>query len=103
MIYGFALLFGLLAIVTGVPALRELLRMRQINKNAGSTTGYISSPGNALGWLWTADFGNVTRPNIKYESTAGKEMAIEVVTSSMFTFRRYEQGIAVRVVWPVFA
>lgn len=99
MIYGFALLFFLLALVTGIPALRNLLRMRQINKNAGSTTGYVASMGNALGWLWTSDFGNVARPNIKYESPSGKEMAIEVVTGNMFTVLRYEQGMAVEVVF----
>ena len=99
MIYGLALLLALLGLVTGVPGLRQILRMRRINQNAGSTTGYVSSTGNALGWLWTSDFGSVTRPNINYESPSGKEMALEVATSSMFTFHRYEDGMSVEVVY----
>lgn len=99
MFYGLALLFVLAAAVLGIPAWRQLQRMRRINRNAVSTKGYVATVRNALGWLWASGFGNVIRPMIKYESSSGKEMAIEVATSSMLLFRRYEPGMRVEVVY----
>ncbi len=99
MIYGFSLLFLLLSLVLGIPALRQLLRMRAINRNPGVTPGQVTSNSSSLGWLWTASFGSVNRPLIRYQSPRGSEMVLEVADSSMFTNHRYNTGDNVEVVY----
>jgi hypothetical protein len=99
MIYAFCLLLLVLSLVISIPALRRLLQMRRINRRAASANGYVDNVSSSLGWLWTSDFGSVTRPLIKYDSPQGKEMAIEVAASSMFTFRRYEPGMRIEVIY----
>jgi hypothetical protein len=99
MIHALALLLLVTALVIGIPAFRQLRYMRRINHNAGTTPGHVTSVPSSLGWLWTANFGNVTRPRISYTTPRGTEMVLEIATSSMFTFRRYEAGMPVEVVF----
>jgi hypothetical protein len=99
MIYGFSLLTLVLALVLGVPALRNLLRMRRINRHGKSATGHITRVKTNLGWLWSSNFGNATQPRILFETDQGKEMILELVTSSMFTLRQYEAGQLVEVIY----
>jgi len=99
MIYGFSLLFVLLCLVTGIPALRRLFYMRGVNRNSATTTGEVISSKSALGWLWTSAFGSVSRPLIRYHTPDGKELVLEVVSSSMFTFQRYETGASEEIVY----
>ncbi len=99
MIYGFSLLFVLLCLVTGLPALRKLFRMRKIKRNCATTTGEVISSKSSLGWLWTSTFGGVSRPLIRYHTPDGKELILEVVSSSMYTYRRYETGASEEIIY----
>jgi hypothetical protein len=99
MIYGFSLLFVLLALVTGVPALRQMLAMRKINRNCATTSGEVVSDKSMLGWLWTSSFGRVSRSQVRYYPPQGEEMILVVHASSMFTFHRYEPHANVEVVY----
>jgi hypothetical protein len=97
MIYGFSLLFLLLFLVISVPAFRQMLFMRDVNKNGATTTGEVKSSKSAMGWLWMSSFGNQDRPLIRYQSPSGTEMLLEVTTSSVLPKRRYEPGQALEV------
>jgi hypothetical protein len=99
MIYGLSIPLFLLAFIAGIPALRQLRRMRAVNRNCDRTAGEVAFAASSLGWLWTSTFGNVSRPLIRYRSPAGTEMAIEVATSSVFPGYRYEGGATVEVVY----
>jgi hypothetical protein len=99
MIYGLSLLALLLALVTGIPAWRKIVQMRDIDRNGRSTTGTVISSKSAMGWLWVAEFGNQDRPLIRYQSPKGAEMVLEVVTSSVLPVRRYQPGQAITVVY----
>lgn len=99
MTHAFALLFFIASLVLGFPAVRRLLYMRGINRNPGATPGNVTIVRSSLGWLWTAGFGNVTRTAVSYVTPSGTEMVLEVAASSMFTFRRYEAGTLVEVVY----
>jgi hypothetical protein len=99
MIFGFALLTFLLALVTGIPATRALLRMREINQHRAETAGTVTSSKSATGWLWTSSYGNQDRPLVQYRSPKGEEMVLQIVTSSIVPQRRYEPGQAVTVVY----
>ena len=99
MIYGFSLLFLLLCLVISIPAVRQMLFMRDVNKNGATTTGEVKSSKSAMGWLWMSSFGNQDRPLISYQSPSGTEMVLEVTTSSVLPKRRYEPGQAVAVVY----
>jgi hypothetical protein len=99
MIFGFSLLIFLLALVTGIPAARGLLRMREINQHRAETGGTVTSSKSATGWLWTASYGNQDRPLVMYQTPKGEEMVLQIVTSSILPQRRYEPGQAVTVVY----
>jgi hypothetical protein len=99
MIYGFSLLFGLLSMVVLIPAIRQMLRMREINRNCAFTDGMVISSKSSMGWMWTAAFGNQDRPLIRYQSPKGAEMILEVVTGSVLPMRRYEPGQSLTVVY----
>jgi hypothetical protein len=97
MIYGFSLLFLLLCLVIGIPAIRQMLFMQDVNKNGATTTGEVKSSKSAMGWLWMSSFGNQDRPLIRYQSPSGTEMLLEVTTSSVLPKRRYEPGQTLEV------
>jgi hypothetical protein len=99
MIYGLSLLLGLLSLVVLIPAIRQMLRMREIDRNSASTNGMVISSKSAMGWLWTASFGNQDRPLIRYQSPKGSEMVLEVVTGSVLPVRRYEPGHSLTIVY----
>ena len=99
MIFGFSLLIFLLALVTGIPSIRALLRMREINQHRAETGGTVTSSKSATGWLWTSSYGNQDRPLVTYRIPKGEEMVLQIVTSSILPQRRYEPGQAVTVVY----
>jgi hypothetical protein len=99
MIYGISLLLGLLSLVLLIPAVRQILRMREINRNSAFTSGMVVSSKSAVGWMWTAAFGNQDRPLIRYQSPKGAEMILEVVASSILPVRRYEPGQSLTVIY----
>ncbi len=101
MIYGFSLLAFTVSLVTGIPALRGLWRMRNINKNCARTTGTVKSSRSAMGWLWAASFGNQDRPLVSYISPRGTEMVLEVVTSSILPQQRYQPGQSIDVIYDI--
>lgn len=73
--------------------------MRDIKKNSGTTRGQVISANSAMGWLWTAEFGNQDRPRIRYHSPTGTEMILEVTTSSVLPNRSYRPGETVEVLY----
>jgi len=73
--------------------------MRDIKKNSGTTRGNVISTSSAMGWLWTAEFGNQDRPRIRYQLPTGTEMILEVTTSSVLPNRSYQPGEAVEVLY----
>lgn len=99
MIYGLSLLLGLLSLVLLLPIAKQMMRMREIDQNCALTAGTVISSKSAMGWLWTASFGNQDRPLIRYQSPKGVEMVLEVVTSSVLPMRRYEPGQSLTVVY----
>lgn len=99
MIYGLSLLLGLLSLVLLIPAVRQILRMREINRNRATADGTVISSKSSMGWMWTAAFGNQDRPLIRYQSPKGVEMILEVTTSSVFPVRRYESGQHLTIVY----
>jgi hypothetical protein len=99
MIYGLSLLSLLLALVFGIPAIREWLRMRRIDPRAGNTLGIVTSSNSAMGWLWAASFGNQDRPRVSYSTPHGEPMVLEIVTSSVLPRRRYEPGTSLEIVY----
>jgi hypothetical protein len=99
MIYGIALLVGILGLVTVIPAIPQLLRMRKIKQNSASTTGLVSLAPNTSGVRMAAFLGSVNHPQIFYRTPDGKELTLEVVDSSNFKLFRYKSGEAVGVVY----
>lgn len=99
MIYGLSLLLGLLSLVLLIPAVRQVLRMREIDRNCAFTSGMVISSKSSMGWMWTAAFGNQDRPLIRYQSPKGAEMILEVVTSSILPMRRYEPMQSLTIVY----
>lgn len=100
MIYGFSLLLIVLGLVMGIPAIRQLLNMQNIQKNSAITRGRVSSSKNLLGnGTWTAALGNQDRPLIQYYLPSGAELVLEVNTNSIFPKRRYEVGRALEVTY----
>ncbi len=100
MIYGISMLLILLGLVMGIPAIRQLLNMKNIQRNSATTQGKVSSSKNMLGsGTWTAALGNQDRPLIQYYSSSGAELVFEVNTSSIFPKRRYEVGQALEITY----
>lgn len=99
MIFVFSLLFLLLGLTFGIPALRKWMFMREVQKNSVSTLGTVVSTKSATGWLWAASFGNQDRPLIRYQSATGTEMILEVTTSNFIPQRSYKPGEAVEILY----
>jgi hypothetical protein len=100
MIYGLALLSGLLSLVVLIPAIRQMQRMREINRNCALAIGVVISSASAVSRLWwTASLGNQDRPLIRYQLPKGTELNLDVVTSSIFPVPRYEPGRSLTVVY----
>jgi hypothetical protein len=99
MIYGFSLLFGVLSLVLGIPAGKQLLRMREIDRNPASTHGQVVSTKSAMGWLWAAGFGNQDRPLVTYTSPKGTEMVYEIVTSNVLPAKNYLTDQAIEIIY----
>ena len=105
MIYGIALLLFILGLSTGIPAIPQLLRMREIKKNSSTTTGIVQlntgahpNTGTTTGMM-SSILGKVNYPQFFYRTPDEKELTIEVVDSSTFQSRRYKSGETVVIVY----
>ncbi len=99
MIYGISLLLFILGLVTVIPAIPQLLRMRKIKQNSMNTTGLVSLPPDSTGVQMVAFLGNTHYPQIYYRTSNEKEYKIEVIDSSNFKMYRYQSGESVGVVY----
>jgi hypothetical protein len=97
--YAFSVLFFILSLVTGIPAIPKLLRMRKIKQNSARTTGLVRVAPNTEGVRMAAFLGNTNYPQIFYRTADEKEHTIEVVDDSNFRMYRYESGESVEVVY----
>lgn len=105
MIYGIALLLFILGLSTGIPAIPQLLRMREIKKNSSTTTGMVQlntgahpNAGTTTGMM-SSILGKVNHPQFLYRTPNEKELTIEVVDSSTFQAYRYKSGEAVEIIY----
>jgi hypothetical protein len=99
MFYAFSALLFVLSLVTGIPAIPQLLRMRRIKQDSAITTGMVTLDAGPIGWLMTSFLGSVSHPQIFYRTPNEKEFTIEVIDASAFKFRRYKSGDSVEVVY----
>jgi len=106
MIYGFSMLFLVLGLLVGVPALRKIMYMFKIKKNSGTTLGNVVSTKSAMntgGWLMgdvsASEIVNHQRPLVTYQSPQDKEMSVEVIASNFLSTRKYKAGESVEVAY----
>lgn len=97
--YAFSVLLFILSLVTGIPAIPQLLRMRKIKQNSESTTGLVSLTPSSAGVRMVSFLGNVNYPKIFYRTPDEKEHTIEVIDSNNFKMYRYKSGEVVEVVY----
>ena len=97
--YAFATLLFLLSLATGIPAIPQLLRMRNIKQNGMSTTGLVHLDGGPTGGLMTSFLGKVNYPQIFFRTPDDKEYVFEIVDSSNFKMYRYKSGESIDVVY----
>ncbi|MDO8754803.1 MAG: DUF3592 domain-containing protein [Anaerolineales bacterium] len=99
MFYAFSVLFLVLGLVTGAPAVFRSIQMKKIRQNSSTTVGMIKSSQSSLGWLMTSELGKVSRPLILFHTPDDKEHIIEIIDNRGFLSRRYETGESVDVVY----
>jgi hypothetical protein len=99
MIYAFSALLFVLSLATGIPAIPQLLRMREIKQNSASTTGLVILDAGSSGGLLSSVLGKVNHPQFLYRTPDKKEYTIEVVDSSAFKFYRYKSGESVEIAY----
>jgi hypothetical protein len=97
--YAFSALLFVLSLVTGIPAIPQLFRMRKIKQDSASTTGLVTLEAGSIGWLMSSFLGRVSYPQIFYRTANEKEYTIEVIDASAFKIRRYKSGDSVEVVY----
>lgn len=98
MFYGFSVLFFVLSLVTGLPALFRLSKMEKIRKNSASTFGAVRAADSDLGWLMTGAVGRVTHPLIEFQVN-GKKHIIQVNDNRGFLAPRYDAGDSLEVIY----
>ena len=98
MIYVFSFVIGLYCLANGIPALRHILRMMEINRNCATTIGEARSVRRKLGAMLAWEFGETKQFSVYYLSPTQKELVIEVITSS-HPHRSYEGNQGVEVVY----
>jgi hypothetical protein len=105
MIYVLSTLLFVLSLITGLPAIPRLLRMRKIKPNSSTTIGVVRSntPPNlndSTGTgMMSSILGKISYPQISYETPDKKERTMEVIESSSFQIRHYKLGDSVKVVY----
>lgn len=98
MFYGFAVLFFVLSLTTGFPALLRLSKMEKIRKNSSSTFGAVRAADSDLGWLMTGAVGRVTHPLIEFQVN-GQKHIIQVNDNRGFLAPRYDAGDSLEVIY----
>ena len=98
MFYGFAVLFFVLSLVTGFPALLRLSKMEKIRKNGKSTFGAVRAAESDLGWLMTGAMGRVTHPLIEFQVNE-KKHTIQVSDNRGFLAPRYDAGDTLELIY----
>ncbi|HNA90519.1 MAG TPA: hypothetical protein PK989_14490, partial [Anaerolineales bacterium] len=98
MFYGFSVLFFVLSLVTGLPALLRLSKMEKIRKNSASTFGAVRAADSDLGWLMTGAMGRVTHPLIEFQVN-GQKHIIQVNDNRGFLAPRYDAGDSLEVIY----
>ena len=98
MFYGFSVLFFVLSLVTGLPALVRLSTMEKIRKNSASTFGAVRAADSDLGWLMTGAVGRVTHPLIEFQVN-GQKHIIQVNDNRGFLAPRYDAGDSLEVIY----
>ncbi len=99
MIYALSLVLGLYGLATGIPALRHLLRMRDINRNCAVTTGEARSVRRKLGAMLAWGIGEGKQFSVFYLSPTGKELVLEVIVSGFYLHPSYSGNQGVEVVY----
>lgn len=94
MIYGISLLFFLLGLSTGIPAILLVRRMENVRKHSSTTYGVVRSIGNYPGFL----FGRSVRPLVAFR-VQDTEHLTEMTDNSGFFNPRYQAGNTVEVVY----
>lgn len=94
MFYVFSVLFFLLGLSTGIPALFLFRRMENIRKHSSTASGVVRSIGDYPGFL----FGRSVRPLVAYRVEDTEHVA-EMTDNSGFFNPRYQAGNTVEVVY----
>ena len=98
MFYGFAVLFFVLSLVTGLPALLRFSKMEEIRKNGASTFGAVRTAESDLGWLMTGALGRMTHQLIEFQVNE-KKHTIQVNDNRGFLAPRYDAGNTLEVIY----
>lgn len=98
MFYSFSVLFFVLGLVTGLPAIFRLYGMEKIRKNGERTFGAVRSAESDLGWLMTGAMGRVTHPLIEFQVN-GQKHIIQVNDNRGFLAPRYDAGDSLEVIY----
>ena len=98
MFYGFSVLFFVLSLVTGFPAILRLSKMEKIRKNGESTFGAVRAAESDLGWLMTGALGRVAHPLIEFQVNERKH-TIQVNDNRGFLAPRYDRGDTLEVIY----
>jgi hypothetical protein len=98
MIYVISFVIGLYCLANGIPALRHILRMMEINRNCATTIGEARSVPRKLGTMLAWEFGESKQFAVYYLSPTKKELVIDVITSSN-PHPSYESNQGVEVVY----
>ncbi len=99
MIYVLSFVIGLYCLVHGIPALRHILRMMEINRNGATTIGKVMSVPRRLGTMLGWEFGETKQFSVYYLSPTKKELVFDVITGSFYTHPGYEGSQGVEVVY----
>jgi len=99
MIYVVSFVLALYCLANGIPALRNILRMMEINRDCATTIGEARSVRRKLGTMLAWGFGEGKQFSVYYLSPTKQELVIDVITSSFYTHPIYEGNQGVEVVY----
>ena len=98
MFYSFSVLFFVLGLVTGIPAIFRLYGMEKIRKNGNRTFGVIRSADSDLGWRMTGALGRVDHPLIEFQVNDQKHI-IQTNDNRGFLAPRYDRGDTLEIIY----
>ncbi len=99
MFYAFSVLFFVLGLSTGIPALLQWRRMEAIRRSSATTFGVVRAVGRSnIGWNFLGEVGRSARPLVAFR-IQDKEYEVEMTDTSGFLNRRYNSGETVEVVY----